>query len=150
MATLLSRFLRYVRIDTQSDETSTTYPSTAKQLTLSRMLANECRDLGLVDVTCDEFGIVMATVPATVSNSVPVIAFVAHVDTSPEYSSVNVNPQIHEDYAGGDIVLPKDGKVLRVAENPELNHCLGHTVITTDGSTLLGSDDKSGVDGFSC
>ncbi len=145
MTTLLSRFLRYVRIDTQADETSSTYPSTAKQLTLSRMLADECRAMGLVDVTCDEFGIVMATVPATVSSSVPAIAYVAHVDTSPEYSSVNVNPQIHEAYAGGDIVLPKDGKVLRVAENPDLNNCLGHTVITTDGSTLLGADDKSGV-----
>lgn len=145
MTTLLSRFLRYVRIDTQSDETSTSYPSTAKQLTLSRMLADECRSLGLADVSCDEFGVVLATVPATVSASVPAIAYVAHVDTSPEYSSANVNPQIHESYAGGDIVLPKDGKVLRVAENPDLKNCVGHTVITTDGSTLLGSDDKSGV-----
>jgi tripeptide aminopeptidase len=145
MTTLLSRFLRYVKIDTQSDETSTTYPSTAKQLTLSRMLADECRALGLADVTCDEFGIVMATVPATVPGAVPVIAYVAHVDTSPEYPSAHVNPQLHENYQGGDIVLPKDGKVLKVGENPDLKNCVGHTVITTDGSTLLGSDDKSGV-----
>jgi len=145
MTTLLSRFLRYVKIDTQADETSNTYPSTAKQLTLSRMLADECRALGLTDVSCDEFGIVLATVPATVAHAVPVIAYVAHVDTSPEYSSTNVNPQLHENYQGNDIVLPKDGKVLRVSENPDLKNCIGHTVITTDGSTLLGSDDKSGV-----
>lgn len=145
MTTLLSRFLRYVKIDTQADETSTTYPSTAKQLTLSHMLADECRALGLADVTCDEFGIVMATVPSTVAGTVPTIAYVAHVDTSPEYSSTNVNPILHENYQGNDIVLPKDGKVLRVSENPDLKNCIGQTVITTDGSTLLGADDKSGV-----
>jgi tripeptide aminopeptidase len=145
MTTLLARFLRYVQIDTQADETSSTYPSTAKQLTLSRLLADECRSLGLADVTCDEFGIVMATVPGTVTTPTPVIAFVAHVDTSPEYSSVDVKPQLHENYQGGDIVLPKDGKVLRVSENPDLKNCIGHTVITTDGSTLLGADDKSGI-----
>ena len=145
MPTLLDRFLRYVKIDTQADETSSTYPSTMKQLTLSRLLADECRVLGLSDVTCDEFGIVMATVPATVSQAVPVIAYVAHVDTSPEYSSTNVSPIVHENYQGGDLILPKDGKVLRVSENPDLLKCLGHSVITTDGSTLLGADDKSGV-----
>lgn len=171
MSTLLNRFLRYVKIDTQSDETSSTYPSTAKQLILSRMLADECRALGLSDVTCDEFGIVMATVPATLwdaeshhvrpndgaitspaqvnaiaNNPTPVIAFVAHVDTSPEYSSTNVQPLLHENYQGGDIILPRDpSKVLRVAENPDLMQCIGQTVITTDGMTLLGSDDKSGV-----
>ena len=145
MPTLLDRFLRYVKIDTQADETSTTYPSTAKQLTLSRLLADECRALGLADVMCDEFGIVLATVPSTVSHAVPVIAYVAHVDTSPEYSSTNVSPIVHENYAGGDLILPKDGKVLRVSENPDLLKCLGHSVITTDGSTLLGADDKSGI-----
>lgn len=143
MTTLLDRFLRYVRIDTQSDETSSTYPSTEKQLTLSRLLADECRALGLTDVTCDEHGIVMATVPPTAP--APTIALVAHVDTSPEYSSSHVNPILHENYQGTDLVLPRDGKVLRVSENPDLLKCLGHTVITTDGSTLLGSDDKSGV-----
>ena len=145
MPTLLDRFLRYVKIDTQADETSTTYPSTAKQLTLSRLLADECRALGLADVVCDEFGIVLATVPSTVSHTVPVIAYVAHVDTSPEYSSTNVSPIVHEHYAGRDLVLPKDGKVLRVSENPDLLKCVGHSVITTDGSTLLGADDKSGI-----
>ena len=146
MDTLLDRFLRYVRIDTQADETSTTSPSTAKQLTLSRLLADECRSIGLSDVTCDEFGIVMASVPATVSQPVPVIAYVAHVDTSPEYSSTNVNPIVHTNYHGGDLVLPGDpSKVIRVSENPDLNNCLGNTLVTSDGTTLLGADDKSGV-----
>ena len=146
MDSLLDRFLRYVRIDTQADETSTTYPSTAKQLVLSRLLADECRALGLADVTCDEFGIVMATVPATVTVQVPVIAYVAHVDTSPEYTSTNVNPIVHQNYQGNDIALPGDPqKVIRVAENPDLRKCVGHTLVTSDGTTLLGSDDKSGV-----
>jgi len=146
MDSLLDRFLRYVRIDTQADETSTTYPSTAKQLTLSRLLADECRALGLADVTCDEFGIVMATVPGTVSHKTPVIAYVAHVDTSPEYSSTNVNPIVHSNYQGSDLALPGDrSKIIHVAENPDLNRCIGHTLVTSDGSTLLGSDDKSGI-----
>jgi tripeptide aminopeptidase len=146
MDTLLDRFVRYAKIDTQADETSSTYPSTAKQLTLSRMLADECRALGLADVTCDEFGIVMASVPSTVGRPVPVIAYVAHVDTSPEYSSDQVKPIIHANYQGGDLVLPGDpSKVIKVAENPDLNKCVGHTLITSDGTTLLGADDKSGV-----
>jgi tripeptide aminopeptidase len=146
MDSLLDRFLRYVRIDTQADETSNTYPSTAKQLTLSRLLADECRAIGLADVTCDEFGIVMATVPATVSQTVPVIAYVAHVDTSPEYSSANVNPIVHANYQGGDIQLSGDrSKVIRVSENLDLKDCIGHTLVTSDGTTLLGADDKSGI-----
>lgn len=143
---LLERFLRYVRIDTQSDETSTTYPSTAKQLTLSKLLAEECRALGLADVSCDEFGIVMATVPGTTSHRAPTIALVAHVDTSPEYTAVSVKPQIVSNYQGHDLILPGDpSKVIRVAENPELKTVVGHTLITTDGTTLLGGDDKAGV-----
>lgn len=146
MDSLLDRFLRYVRIDTQSDETSSTYPSTSKQLTLSHMLADECRAMELVDVTCNEFGVVMATVPSTVPGQTPVIAYVAHVDTSPEYSSNQVKPVVHTSYQGGDLVLPGDSsKVIRVSENPDLKSCLGHTLVTTDGTTLLGSDDKSGV-----
>lgn len=143
---LLDRFLRYVRIDTQSDETSTTYPSTAKQLDLSRLLAEECRAMGLSDVSLDEHGIVLATVPGTTAQPAPVIALVAHVDTSPEYSSTHVNPQVIDNYDGRDLVLPGDtSKVIRVGENPELTKCLGHTLITTDGTTLLGGDDKAGV-----
>lgn len=146
MESLLDRFVRYVRLDTQADETSSTYPSTAKQLVLSRLLADECRALGLADVTCDEFGIVLATVPSTVSHDIPVVAYVAHVDTSPEYSSTNVNPIVHNNYQGGDLVLPGDSsKVIRVDENPDLKNCIGHTLVTSDGTTLLGADDKSGV-----
>ena len=146
MDTLLERLLRYVRIDTQSDETSSTSPSTAKQLTLSRMLADECRALGLHEVSCDEHGIVMATIPPTVSHSAPVIVWNSHVDTSPEYTAVNVQPIVHERYAGGDITLPGDPtKVIRVADNPALAKLVGTTIITTDGTTLLGGDDKSGV-----
>jgi len=146
MDSLLDRFLRYVRIDTQSDETSSTYPSTSKQLTLSKMLADECRAMGLVDVTCNDFGVVMATVPSTVPHQSPIIAYVAHVDTSPEYSSHQVKPVVHNNYQLGDLVLPGDSsKVIRVTENPDLRACVGHTLVTTDGTTLLGADDKSGV-----
>ncbi|MBT6156789.1 MAG: peptidase T [Planctomycetaceae bacterium] len=146
MDTLLQRFLRYVQIDTQSDETSDTYPSTAKQLDLSRLLAAECMSLGLADVCCDEFGIVTATIPSSVDHAAPAFALFAHVDTSPEYSSTNVNPVVHENYQGGDIVLPNaEEKVIRVANNPALKSLVGATIITTDGTTLLGSDDKSGI-----
>ena len=143
---LLERFLRYVQIDTQSDENSGTSPSTAKQLQLSRLLAEECRELGLADVSCDEYGIVMATVPATVSHSAPMIVWNSHVDTSPEYSGSGVNPIIHDNYPGGDIPLPEGNSlVLRVDDNPALEGLVGTTIITTDGSTLLGGDDKAGV-----
>ncbi len=146
MDSLLDRFLRYVKVDTQSDETSATYPSTTKQLDLSRMLAEECRALGLADVSLDQFGIVMGTVPATVSHNAPTIAWVAHVDTSPEFSGTNVRPVVHKNYSGGDIVLPGDtSRVIQVAENPALNKLQGATVVTTDGTTLLGADDKSGI-----
>ena len=146
MDSLLNRFLRYVQIDTQADETSTSYPSTSKQLTLSRLLAEECLAMGLVNVTCDEFGIVMATVPGTAQNVKPVIAFVAHVDTSPEFTAQQVRPIVHRNYQLADIVLPGDStRVIRVDENPDLKACVGLTVVTSDGTTLLGADDKSGV-----
>ncbi len=146
MSDLLERFLRYVRIDTQSDESSPTSPSTEKQLTLSRMLADECRQLGFDDVSCADNGIVMATVPATVAHNAPAIVWNSHVDTSPEYTAENVQPVLHENYGGGDITLPGDpAKVIRVDENPSLRNLVGTTVITTDGTTLLGGDDKSGV-----
>lgn len=143
MDPLLERFLRYVRLDTQADETSTSYPSTAKQLILSRLLAEECRAMGLADVSIDEFGIVMATVPATTALPTPTIAYLAHVDTSPEYTAAGVQPQVIEDYDGRDI--PLRGVTLRVADNPELRSVIGHTLITTDGTTLLGADDKAGI-----
>jgi tripeptide aminopeptidase len=146
MDTLLDRFCRYARIDSQANETSTTYPSSPGQLELGRLLVGELHELGVRDAAQDGHGIVLATVPATVSRPAPVVAWIAHVDTSPETTGRNVKPTIHRKYAGGDIVLPGDpSKVIRVADNPELDHLKGKTLITTDGTTLLGADDKAGV-----
>lgn len=144
MSTLLDGFLRYVRVNTQADERSTTYPSTPGQLVLGRMLRDELLALG-VDATQDEFGIVFAAIPGNVPGA-PTIAFNAHVDTSPETSGANVDPQVHRHYDGRDIALPKDAtRVIRVAESPELAALVGKTIVTTDGTTLLGGDDKAGV-----
>jgi tripeptide aminopeptidase len=146
MSELLDRFLRYVQIDTQSDEHSDTSPSTAKQLVLCRMLADECRQMGLQDVTLSPEGVVLATVPQTVAHHAPTIAWIAHVDTSPETSGANVKPIVHREYDGSDLVLPGDPtKVIRGEDNPELCELLGGTIITTDGTTLLGADDKAGI-----
>ena len=143
--TLLERFLRYVRIDTKADEKSTTYPSSPGQLVLGAMLRDELLALGLKDAVQNEHGLVFATIPGNVAGA-PTIAFNAHVDTNPENSGKDVQPQIIRDYKGGDITLPRDtSKVIRVAENPELNGLIGKTIITTDGTTLLGADDKAGV-----
>jgi tripeptide aminopeptidase len=146
MNALLDRFCRYVRMDTQADEAATTYPSSVGQLELGRLLAGELREIGLHDAAQDAHGIVLATIPTTVSRPVPTVAWIAHVDTSPETSGRNVKPVIHRDYAGGDLVLPGDpSKVVRVADNPELAELHGKTIVTTDGTTLLGADDKAGV-----
>jgi tripeptide aminopeptidase len=146
MDTLLDRFCRYVRIDTQSSENAGAYPSSPGQLELGRLLVDELRAMGIRDAVQDQHGIIMATVPTTVSRSVPIIAFNAHLDTSPETSGHGVQPIVHANYDGRDIVLPKDpGKVIRVADNPELAERAGKTIITTDGTTLLGGDDKAGV-----
>lgn len=145
MSTLLDRFLRYVRIDTQADDRVTTYPSSPGQLVLGKLLCDELRALGLADTRQDEHGLVFATVPGNVAGA-PTIAFNAHVDTNPENSGKDVNPQVIRNYAGGDLVLPKDpSKVIRVADNPELAALVGKTIITTDGTTLLGADDKAGL-----
>ena len=142
---VLERFLRYVRIDTQSDPHSDSYPSTAKQLDLLRLLADELRELGLDEVDLDDHGYVFGTVPATTEGDVPTVGFLAHVDTSPEVSGANVNPQVIR-YDGGEIVLPGDAsQVLRPEELPELGDHVGHDLVTTDGTTLLGADDKAGV-----
>jgi tripeptide aminopeptidase len=146
MNTLLDRFCRYVRIDTQADEAATTYPSSVGQLELGRLLVGELLELGLRDAAQDAHGIVMATVPATASRRVPTVAWIAHVDTSPETTGKNVKPVLHRNYAGGDLTLPGDpSRVIRVADNPELTGLHGRTLITTDGTTLLGADDKAGV-----
>ncbi|HEY5058774.1 MAG TPA: peptidase T [Gaiellaceae bacterium] len=139
-----SRFLRYVRIDTQSEEDSTGYPSTAKQLDLLRLLLDELKELGLADAAIDEYGYVTATLPATVARDVPTIAFFAHVDTAREVSGANVQPQRIR-YEGGEVALGDSGSVIRPEESPQLAHHAGHDLITTDGTTLLGADDKAGI-----
>lgn len=145
MSALLDRFLRYVRIDTQADDRTTAYPSSPGQLVLGAMLRDELRALGLADARQDDHGLVFATVPGNVPGA-PTIAFNAHIDTNPENSGKDVNPQVIRNYPGGDLVLPKDpSKVIRVADNPELAALVGKTIITTDGTTLLGADDKAGL-----
>jgi tripeptide aminopeptidase len=145
--TVLDRFLRYVRYDTQSDERSTSFPSTSKQLFLLRDLRQELEDLGLVDVDLDRHGYVTATIPATTNKiGVPTIGFIAHVDTSPELSGADVKPIVHPRYDGRDLVLPDDGSaVLRLTDNPALAEQLGHDIVTASGTTLLGADNKAGV-----
>lgn len=143
---LLDRFLRYVKIDTQANELSRTVPSTPGQLDLCRLLESECREMGLQNVSLSQFGTVMATIPATFERPAPTIAWVAHVDTAHEASGANVKPVVHRNYAGGDIVLPGDkSKIIRVDDNPALKNLLGATIVTSDGTTLLGADDKAGV-----
>ena len=144
--TLLDRFCRYVKIHTEATEGSPTYPSSAGQWDLGRLLVGELQEIGLADAAIDEFGIVTATVPATVPHATPVIAWFAHIDTSPETTGKNVKPVLHPNYDGTDIVLPASpSRVIRVADSPELAGCVGKTVITTDGTTLLGADNKAGI-----
>ena len=145
--TALDRFLRYAKIDTQSQEDQTTVPSTRKQLNLANLLAKELTALGAQNVRVSEFGIVYAMVPGNLpdNSKVPVIGFISHMDTSPAVSGENVNPVIHKNYQGGDIVLPKDPtQVITAEKNPYLKTLIGDDIITADGTTLLGSDDKSG------
>ncbi|MFC0243205.1 peptidase T [Rhodopseudomonas telluris] len=141
------RFLRYVTIDTQSDPASPTCPSTEKQKNLGALLAQELRNLGLADAHLDTHGYVYATIPATTDKpNVPVICFCSHMDTSPDCSGEGVKPQIVKNYQGGDIVLPADpSQVIRFAEHPALAQQIGHDIITTDGTTLLGADNKAGL-----
>ncbi len=144
----LERFLRYAAIDTQSAEGQATVPSTRKQLDLANLLVDELRQLGVEDVRLSESGIVYAIVPGNLANAspLPVIGFIAHLDTSPAVSGEHVNVLVHHGYEGGDIVLPGDPtQVIRVVENPELVELIGDDIITADGTTLLGSDDKAGI-----
>ena len=144
--TVTERFLRYVVIDTQSDVSSPTCPSTEKQKDLGRLLASELQAMGIADAHLDEHGYVYATIPANTTRKVPVICFCSHMDTSPDCTGKNVKPQIVRNYRGGDIALPADpAQVIRVAEYPELNNQIGNDIITTDGTTLLGADNKAGV-----
>ena len=144
----MDRFLRYVKIDTQSAEGAAKSPSTEKQLVLARMLEKELKDLGVEKVRISGEGIVYGMVPGNLSDNtkVPTIGFIAHMDTSPAVSGANVNAIIHRNYQGGDIVLPNDKtQVITVAQNPDLKNLIGDDIITADGTTLLGSDDKSGI-----
>ncbi len=144
--TCVERFLKYVKYDTQSDDESETFPSTEKQKILSKDLADELLALGLKDAHMDENGYVMATLPSNTEKEVPAIGFIAHVDTSPAVTGLNVNPVIHKNYQGGDIVLPNDTtQVITVENNPDLKNMIGFDIITTDGTTLLGADNKAGV-----
>ncbi len=147
MSDVLDRFLRYVRYDTQSDEKSTAFPSTDKQLTLLRALTDELRAIGVADASIDEYGYVMATIPATTKKAgVPTIGFLAHVDTSPEMPGAGVAPIVHRGYDGRDLVLPDDPTaVLRLHDIPALADQMGHDIVTASGTTLLGADNKAGV-----
>lgn len=142
---LKERFLKYVAIDTQSSEESETFPSTGKQWTLLNLLVEEMKALGLTEVSIDKYGYAMGTIPASEGcGNAPVIGFLAHVDTSPDMSGENVRPRIIDNYDGSDIVL-NNALTMRVADFPELKNFVGHTLIHTDGTTLLGADDKAGV-----
>lgn len=142
----LDRFLTYVKYDTQSSEESDTYPSTLKQLELSKKLVGELKELGLKDAELVEHGYVFATLPSNVGYDVPTIGLLAHVDTSPDVSGENVNPITTKNYQGGDIVLKNDtSQVIEFDMNPALKNCIGHDIITTDGTTLLGADNKAGI-----
>ena len=142
---LKDRFLKYVSFDTRSDENSESYPSTEKQLVLLKYLAREMNEMGLTEVEMDKYGYVMGTLPATKGyEHKPVIGFIAHVDTSPDMSGADIKPQIIEDYDGGDIKLGTS-VIMKVREFPEMEFYKGNTLITTDGTTLLGADDKAGV-----
>lgn len=144
--TVTERFLKYVQIDTQSDPDSTTFPSTEKQKDLSRVLVKELLEMGVEDAHLDEFGYVYATLPGNSSKDVPVICFCSHVDTSPDCSGKNVNPVVHYSYHGQDLVLPADAtQVLSPKAHPELLNQKGNDIITADGTTLLGADNKAGV-----
>lgn len=145
--TCVDRFLKYVKYDTASSENSDTFPSTAKQKILGEELVRELKEIGLTDAEMDEYGYVMATLPATSDKEgIPVIGFISHMDTSPEVSGENVKAILHENYDGKDIVLPADPNVvITVKDNPELAEKVGETIITADGTTLLGADNKAGI-----
>jgi tripeptide aminopeptidase len=145
MEKLLDKFLRYVAVETTSDENSDTQPSSMKEFDLLRMLQKELQDMG-IKADLDEYGYVMATIPANTDKDIPAIGFIAHVDTSPDASGKDIKPQIIENYGGGDILLNAEKDLyLKVSEFPEMQQYVGKTLITTDGTTLLGADDKGGV-----
>lgn len=144
--TVKERFLRYVQIDTQSDPTSTTTPSTEKQKDLGRLLVQELHDMGLTDAELDDYGYVYATIPANTDKKVPVLCFCSHMDTAPDCSGAGVKPIVHANYQGQDLVLPDDPNiVIRESEHEDLKHQHGNDIITASGTTLLGADNKAGI-----
>jgi tripeptide aminopeptidase len=144
--TVSERFIRYAKIDTQSNPESPTCPSTEKQKNLSRLLVEELKAMGVSDAEMDEHGYVYASIESNTNKKVPVLCFCSHVDTAPDCSGSNVKPVLHHNYKGQDLVLPgDDSQVIKVSEHPELKNQIGHDIITTDGTTLLGADDKAGV-----
>ena len=148
---MLERFFSYVKIDTQSSEESTSFPSTQKQMNLLNKLKTELEELGLEDATMTKWGYVLGTLKTNQDKDVPTIVLIGHVDTSPDVSGENVNPQVHQNYDGTDIVLSHEsGVVIKVEENPYLKEKIGKTIITSDGNTLLGADDKAGITEILC
>ncbi len=146
MENLINRFLNYVKVETTSDESSTSVPSTEGQRSFANILAKELEEIGLQDVSLDNNGYIMATLPSNIEKKVPTIGFIAHMDTSPDMSGKNVKPNIVKDYKGGDIVLSEEKNIILSATDfPELNDYIGHDLITTDGTTLLGADNKAGI-----
>jgi len=144
--TVTTRFIRYAKIDTQSNPESKTSPSTEKQKNLARVLVEELLEMGISDAELDSFGYVYATIPSNTTKKVPIICFCSHMDTSPDCSGENVNPILHTNYNGGDIILPNDTtQVIKFTEHPALAEQIGHTIITADGTTLLGADNKAGL-----
>lgn len=145
-STVVDRFVKYVKFDTQSAEESETYPSTEKQKILGEELVNELKAIGLSDAQMDEYGYVTATLGSNTDRKIPTIGLIAHMDTSPDVSGANVNPIVHRKYHGGDIVLPGDpSQIIRLKDNPELANQVGNIIITSDGTTLLGADNKAGI-----
>lgn len=143
---ILENFLRYIAIDTQSKEDAETFPSTHSQRDFAQLLVDELQELGIDNAQVDSYGYVMATIPATVTEDVPIVGLIAHLDTSPEVSGENINAQVIEKYTGGDIVINKElNSIIKESENKELQKCIGHTLVTSDGTTLIGADDKAGV-----
>lgn len=144
--TVLDRFLRYVKIDTQSDAQSQTIPSTEKQKNLGRLLVEELKEIGIADAELDDYGYVYATIPSNVDKDVPVICFCSHMDTSPDSSGKDVKPIVHRDYNGGNIQLPDDPSVvIKPEEHPDLEEQIGNDIVTASGKTLLGADNKAGL-----
>ncbi len=143
---ILENFLRYIAIDTQSKEDAETFPSTHSQRDFAQLLVDELQELGIDDAQVDSYGYVMATIPATVTEEVPTVGLIAHLDTSPEVSGEAIKAQVIEKYTGGDIVINKElNSIIKESENKELKKCVGHTLVTSDGTTLIGADDKAGV-----